>query len=354
MKKLRHLLWPFALLYGLITWLRNRMFDKGILKQTSFDIPVIALGNLSTGGTGKTPHTEFLISHLRKKYHVGMLSRGYGRKSKGFKVVDTKSEASLVGDEPLQVKRKFPETAVAVCEDRETGIPFLLAEYPETQVILLDDAFQHRRVKAGLYILLSRWDNPFTRDYILPVGNLREGRAGYKRADIIILSKSPEGLSLSQQEECKKEIRPLAFQNIFFSHLTASSPLHISGGPVADSWQSIWKEKKLILFSAIAGGSEWGLQYERHFSETVERISFFDHHRFSRHDISLLEKAIKRHGPENCVVLTTEKDAMRIVGLKDFPEMYYFPVRVEFGMSEEGFAGLIDDFVQHTLSGDAT
>jgi tetraacyldisaccharide 4'-kinase len=189
------LLFPFSILYGWITSIRNFLFDKGIFKSYSFDIPIIAVGNLSVGGTGKTPQIEYLIRLLSPNYKIAILSRGYKRKSKGFVLADPTSNAEILGDEPFQIYQKFPNTIVAVDADRKNGIENLLVLNEKPDVILLDDAFQHRKVKAGFYILLTGYDDLFYSDFILPAGNLRESRSGAKRANVIIITKCPKDIS---------------------------------------------------------------------------------------------------------------------------------------------------------------
>ncbi|HNP32738.1 MAG TPA: tetraacyldisaccharide 4'-kinase, partial [Flavobacterium sp.] len=206
MNLLRKLLFPFAILYGFITSLRNFLFDKGILKSHSFDIPVIAVGNLNVGGTGKTPQIEYLIRLLSPKYKVATLSRGYKRKSKGFVLADANSNAEILGDEPFQYYKKFPNIQIAVDADRKNGIEQLLKQSSKPEVILLDDAFQHRKVRAGFYILLTAYDDLFCDDFMLPTGNLRESRSGAKRANVIIVTKCPSNITEVEQEKIREKL----------------------------------------------------------------------------------------------------------------------------------------------------
>ncbi len=203
---LRYLLFPFAILYGFITSIRNFLYDKGIFKSYSFDIPIIAVGNLSVGGTGKTPQIEYLIRLLSPNYKIATLSRGYKRKSKGYVLADVTSTAEILGDEPFQMHQKFPNIKVAVDADRKNGIENLLKLDDKPELILLDDAFQHRKVKAGFYIMLSAYDDLFYNDFILPTGNLRESKSGAKRADIIVITKCPKDLSDITQKIIKEKI----------------------------------------------------------------------------------------------------------------------------------------------------
>ena len=207
MNLLRKILFPFAILYGLITSFRNFLFDKGILKSYSFDLPIIAVGNLSVGGTGKTPQIEYLIRLLSDNYKVATLSRGYKRKSEGFVLADKNANAEILGDEPFQFYQKFPNVQVAVDANRKNGIEQLLNQNEKPEIILLDDAFQHRKVKAGYYILLTAYNDLYADDYILPTGNLRESRSGAKRANIVIVTKCPANLSLDKQNTIKKKLK---------------------------------------------------------------------------------------------------------------------------------------------------
>jgi tetraacyldisaccharide 4'-kinase len=355
MKKLRHLLWPFAVIYWLITALRNLLYDKGVFKQSRFDLPVIAIGNLNTGGTGKTPHVEYLIRILTETYQVAMLSRGYGRKTKGFCVVSENSTARDAGDEPLQVKRKFPQTGVGVCEDRETGIPLLLSEYPDTRLVLLDDAFQHRRVRAGLYILLTSFHDPFPQDFILPVGNLREDKRGCKRADIIVVTKCPMDITEKEKAEIKRLFELEPGQKLFLSRFQRGEPRTIDGNILPGTWKAEWKTRKLIIFSAIAGGTRWAKPYEGYFQQTADRITFRDHHRFSVYDVDILKRSLAKFGQDNCVVLTTEKDAMRLKGLTgDIPNIFYFPISVEMPEDAEAFLARISQYLDESRFRNAT
>ncbi len=219
LKYLKYLLYPFSLLYGLIMWLRNRLYDTSVLTAVEFDVPVIAVGNLSMGGTGKTPHVEYLIKLLKDLYPVATLSRGYQRSTKGYVLANAQTTANDIGDEPMQFHQKFPDIKVCVGEERMLAIPQLLGEAPDTRVILLDDAFQHRSVKPGLNVLITDYSRRFTKDHVVPFGYLRENRKGYKRADLIIVSKCPPGLSTAAARKIREEIKPLPGQQLYFTCL---------------------------------------------------------------------------------------------------------------------------------------
>ncbi len=225
MPKVRKLLYPFSLLYGSVTYLRNKFYDKGFFKSHSYEIPVIAVGNLSVGGTGKTPMVEYLIELLKQDRKVATLSRGYKRSSKGFHLLQGSETAAEVGDEPLQFKNKFPEVLVAVDESRSHGIEQLLQNSTPPDLILLDDAFQHRKVKAGLYILLTPYQKLYSNDLVLPAGDLREPKAGAKRADIVIVTKCPENFSEKEEKKVASKLKLQERQQLYFSSINYSEEL---------------------------------------------------------------------------------------------------------------------------------
>jgi tetraacyldisaccharide 4'-kinase len=216
---LRKILFPFAILYGLITAIRNWFYDKGFLKSHSFSVPVIAVGNLSVGGTGKTPKIEYLIRLLSPNYKIAVLSRGYKRKSSGFLLAEYSSTAESLGDEPFQLHQKFPTIQVAVDANRKNGIERLLALQNKPDIILLDDAFQHRKVKAGFYILLTAFNDLYPDDFILPTGNLRESRSGAKRANIVVVTKCPPTLPEADQNQIRKKLNLSEHQQLYFSSI---------------------------------------------------------------------------------------------------------------------------------------
>ncbi|MGZ3952223.1 MAG: tetraacyldisaccharide 4'-kinase, partial [Flavisolibacter sp.] len=228
MKSFRVLLLPFAILFWLAVVVRNWLYDKRIIKSISFGLPLICVGNLSVGGTGKSPMVEYLVKHLKSRFKVATLSRGYKRKTKGYALAANESTAIDIGDEPMQFHLKFPDIPVAVGEERLDAIPQLLHDHPETQAIILDDAFQHRLVNAGLNILLTEYGNLFTRDFFLPTGDLRDQRKSYKRAQVIVVTKCKQDLSQEEKDEIIKEINPLAHQKIFFTCISYGTPYHLT------------------------------------------------------------------------------------------------------------------------------
>ncbi len=317
MKFLRLLLFPIVPVYYVITWFRNIMYDKGWRTSKSYDLPVICVGNLSTGGTGKTPMVEYLIRLLKEDVKLATLSRGYGRKSTGFVLGNPTSNAESLGDEPFQFYNKFSEDVlVAVDANRQEGISKLLNTKPKPDVIVLDDAFQHRKVKAGLNILLTTYNNIYTKDFVLPTGNLREPKSGAKRADLIVVTKCPTDLSESDKQNIITEIQPLSNQHVFFSSISYGEYVVTETNKVAINQLPSFK-----LVTGIANAKPLVAFLEKN-NLNFEHIEFKDHHLFTSSEIEYLSKY-------KCII-TTEKDYMR---LKTEPslmgKLYYLPIKTE-------------------------
>ena len=335
MKLLRFLLFPFAVLYRVITGLRNVAFNRGWLKSTAFEVPVICVGNLSVGGTGKSPHIEYLARLLKGEHRVATLSRGYGRSTSGFLLVREDSEAQAVGDEPLQFKAKFPELTVAVDEQRVRGIHTLLQSEQPPSVVLLDDAFQHRKAKAGFNVLLTTFQAPYYRDYLLPTGNLREGRSGARRAHCIVVTKCPPSLTEAEQKRIRAAIAPHTGQEVYFSSYAYANPVGInSSSPRMDLEGLKAGNYSVVLLTGIAQAGplvETLKQYSAHF----EHLKYPDHHAYTVADLQKLRKIFDNIAGHQKVVITTEKDAMRLrepslaSSLSDLP-VYALPIAVEF------------------------
>ncbi len=332
MNILRKFLLPFSLIYWFITGIRNKLYDFGILQSTSFSTPVITIGNLSVGGTGKTPMIEYLIGLLLPQYSTATLSRGYGRKTKGFYLLKGNETAEIAGDEPLQFKLKYPDAIVAVDENRRRGIKKIINVF-SPEVILLDDAFQHRRVKAGLNILLSTYEDLFISDFILPAGNLRETAGGAKRADIIVITKCPPDLSQVEELEIKRELRLSESQQVYFSFINYSSEI-INTNHSLPLNEILFKE--VLLITGIANPKPL-VNFLKKSEVVFEHKNFPDHHNFS-------EKDIKRF-LEAEFVLTTEKDFMRLRDKVNHPNLYYIPIRSEFLSEGSNFDLTIKNFV---------
>ncbi|MEZ5199551.1 MAG: tetraacyldisaccharide 4'-kinase [Bacteroidales bacterium] len=326
------ILFPFSLVYGLITFFRNKLFDWGILPAKSFPFPVISVGNLSVGGTGKSPHVEYLIRLLQNNYSVATLSRGYKRKTKGFVLADENTTVAELGDEPLQFCSKFENIKVAVDEKRKRGISKLKIQFPETEVVLLDDAFQHRYVKPGLSILLTDFHRLYINDYPLPTGNLREFRNGAKRADIIIVTKTSKVLSPITRQRLFEEIKPLPRQKLYFSYIDHGKFTPLPGIDFVPE-----KKKKYYSILLVAGiANTYPLEfYLRKVCEELEILTFPDHHQYTSKDIIHIIETFDNIVSRNKIIVTTEKDSMRfaqngiINKLVRYP-MCYVPIEIKF------------------------
>ncbi|MDI1256384.1 MAG: tetraacyldisaccharide 4'-kinase [Flavobacterium sp.] len=331
---LRKILFPFAVLYGWITAFRNFLFDKGILKSYSFDIPVIAVGNLSVGGTGKTPQIEYLIRLLSPNYKIATLSRGYKRQTKGFILAGADDDAKTLGDEPFQYHQKFPEIQVAVDADRKNGIAQLLSQNQKPDVILLDDAYQHRKVKAGFYILLTSYGELYADDFMLPTGNLRESRSGAKRANIIIVTKCPENLVVAEQSEIRKKLNITQNQELFFSYVNYDDYVFSENNTIA---VTEIKEKNKLLIAGIAKPKPF-FDYLKGANDEI--LKFPDHHDFKETDIADIKiKAL------NKTVITTEKDYVRLKGSIPEAQLFYLPIKSQFLSNVTFFDLTIKDFI---------
>ncbi len=329
---LRKILLPFAVLYGLVMRLRNFLYDQGFLKSYRFDLPIIAVGNLSMGGTGKTPQIEYLIRLLSGKYHVATLSRGYKRQSNGFLLADVHATAALLGDEPFQFYQKFPNIRVAVDADRKNGIEQLLALDEIPDVILLDDAFQHRRVKAGFYILLTAYGDLFSDDFTLPAGNLREPKFGAKRANMIIVTKCPESISDLAMENIRRKLK--AIQPVYFSTIAYDDSVYSRDNIVPVN--EIRDQQKLLL-AGIAKPEPF-FAYLQGENDTVLRFS--DHHHFTETDlINIKEKA------QDKMIVTTEKDYVRLKGQLPAAQLFYLPIKTSFVQDQLNFDQTILNYV---------
>lgn len=302
----RVFLYPFALLYGAIVWLRNRMYDAQFFSSIGFSVPVITIGNLSTGGTGKTPHVEYLVRLLQYQFRVATMSRGYKRHTQGFLVADEKTNALRIGDEPMQYHLKFPELVVSVAEERMIGIPALLQARPNVDVIILDDAYQHRSVKAGLSILITDYSRPFYTDHILPFGSLREGRSAAGRANVIIVSKCPQDLSRTKAQEIINHIAPLPHQRVFFTGIEYMNPYNFFTNE-----EVYIGDKNAVLVCGIAR-PEPLVAFLKQFTGDVHVLSYKDHHYFVSADLEEIKTAYQNWNLENKIIVTTEKDAARL------------------------------------------
>ncbi|MBI9033547.1 MAG: tetraacyldisaccharide 4'-kinase [Bacteroidales bacterium] len=344
---LRLLLFPFSILYGLIVRVRNLLFDWKLLKQQQFDVPIIAVGNLSVGGTGKTPHIEYLIRILKDSCSIASLSRGYGRKTKGFLLANDEHDFKDIGDEPSQFHHKFKDLTVAVDENRCRGISQLLELENKPDVILLDDAFQHRYVKPGLTILLTDFHKIYTEDYLLPTGTLREPVSGARRADVIIVTKTPRIFSPLLKRYLEEKLQVTDHQKLYFSYIKYGDLLPFS--KAALPIQS-FNFKSILLFSGIANTYPLENYCKKH-CEDLLNINFADHYQYKISDIESIKRQYEELRGTNKVIITTEKDAMRLFEpeikllLDDIP-VYYLPIEVALhDNAEEEFEQTILNYV---------
>lgn len=351
LKSFRVLLLPVSLLYWLVILIRNWLYDKNISRSTSFGLPVICIGNLSVGGTGKSPMVEYMIAGLKDKFRIATLSRGYKRRTKGYSLANDNTTALDIGDEPMQFHTKFPDIPVAVGEERIVAIPLLLHDRPDTQVIILDDAFQHRAIKAGLNILLTDYNNLFTRDFYLPTGDLRDLRSSYKRADIIVVTKCKPGLSRKEAHEVQQEIGLLDHQQLFFTSFAYGKPYHIS----TRVQQELNKDTEVLLVAGIANPAPLKKMLEE-CSKTYYMNHFPDHHIFTIDDLKEIKKRFERIESANKMILTTEKDAMRLMKFKEeintLP-FFVIPVKHRF-LFDSGsvFDSSVNKFIENFKSQD--
>lgn len=346
LKSFRILLLPFALLYWLGIGVRNWLYDRNIFKSTSFGLPLICVGNLSVGGTGKSPMVEFLVRLLKDKYNVATLSRGYKRKTKGYALAQADTTALEIGDEPMQFHLKFPDVPVAVGEERMDAIPQLLHDRPETQAIILDDAFQHRAIKAGLNILLTDYNNLFSRDFYLPTGDLRDLKSSYKRAEVMVVTKCKPGLSETERQKLVKELNPLPGQQVFFTTIEYGQLYHITNG---QSFQ-LKPETEVLLVTGIVNPRPLKKLLEEH-SNSYQMQQYPDHHIFTIDDLRDIITRFRNMDAPGKIILTTEKDAVRLVKftneLEELP-LYVLPVSHRFLFDgEEAFSKLVTGFINN-------
>jgi tetraacyldisaccharide 4'-kinase len=346
LKSFRVLLLPFAILFWFAVVIRNWLYDKKIIKSVSFGLPLICVGNVAVGGTGKSPMVEYLVKHLKSRFKVATLSRGYKRKTKGYALAKNETTAIDIGDEPMQFHLKFPDVPVAVGEERLDAIPQLLHDRPDTQAIILDDAFQHRIVNAGLNILLTDYNNLFTRDFFLPTGDLRDQRSSSRRAQVIIVTKCKNDLTDEERKKIVKEISPLPHQHVFFTCISYGTPYHIT----KRDFRFFDERTEVLLVAGIANPRPLKTFLEERI-EAYYMMSFSDHHIFSMQDWKDIQKRFDGIQAEKKIILTTEKDAMRL--LKYSEEMngmpfYVLPIEHKFLFHQENeFNDIVIRFIQN-------
>lgn len=346
------LLAPLTGLYALIIALRNLLYQRKFFRSTSFDIPVINVGNLSTGGTGKTPHVDYLIHLLKQSYPIGVLSRGYRRKTSGYLEVIPNHTAKDVGDEPLLTKWKHPDITVAVSESRALGIPSLASNKKENFVVLLDDAFQHRSVRPGLNILLTPYDDLYVNNFLLPIGNLREFKSGADRADIIIVSHAPQNLHAAQKKLISDKLEVKSHQKLFFSFVQYLQMYQV----FQEVFEHITppKNSQILVVSGIANNLRMLNFLESQFDQVYKR-SFADHHNFALHDIESIIVTYNDIPGKDKYLVTTEKDLTRLIPFRDIfnkagIKVLCLPIKVNFAKEEKlKFDKTIHFFIERTL-----
>ncbi len=342
---IRLLLFPIALLYGLIIKLRNWLYNKKYFKSVAFNLPVINVGNLSVGGTGKSPMVEFLIKQLQDENNLAILSRGYGRKTKGYILASKNSTASEIGDEPFMYYQQFPQVKVAVGEERILAVPKLLQDAADINVIILDDAFQHRAIQPSINIVLTDYSNLYSNDYFLPTGNLRDERNSAKRANIIIVTKCPLGLNVEEKLSIEKKLQIKKEQPLFFSTIEYTALKSI----ISDHTINLNNTFSVLLVTGIANPKPIeNLLLDKNIK--FKKITFADHHNFKLEDIKKIESTFSALTTANKIIITTQKDAVRLINFKekisDLP-IYILPLEIKFLFSEEAkFVKIIKNHIK--------
>ncbi len=332
------ILYPLSLIYGLIIICRNYLYAIKLFKSVKFQIPVLSVGNITVGGTGKTPHTEYLIKLLKNDFNVAFLSRGYKRNTHGFILATAHSSAKIIGDEPCQVKRKFPDLTVAVDSDRVNGIKMLIEKIPETEIIVLDDAFQHRRVSPDINILLVDYNKPIYRDNLLPYGLLREPASQKKRADIIIVTKIPENITEKDKRLFTNNMEIHSNQTIYFTYINYGQPLPVFDNIIKERYINFADNNlSVLLVSGIANPKPMITKLSEIY-KTVLPVTYPDHYSYSQDDINNIIRKYNLLQGTSKVIVTTEKDAARLLPFnfkENIPEdWYYIPIEVKFSTNE--------------------
>lgn len=337
----RWYLYPFSLLYHLGTFFRNLMYDWGIFRSTKFRTPIINVGNLSVGGSGKSPMVMYLADLLSKNFRTGVLSRGYGRTTRGYGVVNYDSTYTTVGDEAMQLFQRFKNKfVIGVCENRVLGAKKLINDM-DLDVLILDDAYQHRSIKAGLNILMTDYNDPYFQDFILPAGDLRESRSNMKRAQIIMVSKCPANITEEKKQYYISRIRPKAYQKVFFSTINYDEVVVSPTKNLPDNNLAYYD---ILVITGIANPTPF-IKHLNRFAKKITHLKYKDHHNFTEKDIAKIAQEYKKLGSYK-LILTTEKDFARLKTfdyLKD--KLYYWPINVEIDKTQE-FNKLIISYVR--------
>lgn len=339
------LLFPLTMWYAVGVAVRNFFYAAGLKKQTAPHVTTIGVGNLATGGTGKTPHVEYLLRLLADKYPTAMLSRGYRRKSKGFVLDDSSHAVGMLGDEPAMIARKFPQVQVAVCERRLEGVKRLMSQN-HPKLIILDDVFQHRRITPNINILLTEYRHPYYKDLILPYGNLREFRTGRGRAGIVIVTKCPERLNPVEKHNIIHDLGLQNYQKVFFSYLKYGRPTTFDGVPADIDLHCM---DSVLAVTGIASPEPLLAELRRH--TKVIHLAFPDHHDFTRSDVERINSAFGEIPGNNKVIITTEKDSVRLQGFTGDLPVYYIPIEVVFHKEKDlDFDQIVESSVRENIS----
>ncbi len=334
------ILLPLSKIYGVVTAVRNLCYNCNIIKSYSFDVPVVCIGNLAVGGTGKTPHTEYVVAALRDRFNIGILSRGYKRHTSGFVAATPQSTPNDIGDEPYQIYHKFGrKITVCVCEDRVAGIKRMLADDPSLNMIVLDDAFQHRRVKPDIAIVLTEYNRPYFNDKMLPYGRLRESAKNITRADIVIVTKCPNNIRPIDIRTFGKNLNLIPDQGLFYSRLAYEQTRPVFGGTPIRLDQLTTNDAVLVI-AGIANPKPF-VRYVKSFDAHVKVNIFDDHHNYTRHDLELITERYNSLQGARKIIVTTEKDAVRLLNNPYFPKalkgaLMYVPVHVDIMHTEPG------------------
>ena len=321
-KLLTGLLTPASWLYGFAVYLRNKLFDKHLIRQVEFDIPVICVGNLTVGGTGKTPHVEYLLNNLASRYNIGVISRGYKRRTKGYVLANAKSTPDTIGDEPCLFYQKFSRIVkVAVCENRVEGVKRLLKDFPDINLVILDDAYQHRYIKPKVSILLTDFYHPIANDHLLPLGTLREGIRGVNRADFVVVTKCPEEMKPIDYRLLVKGMDLMSYQTPYFSRYVYRDikPVFPDDAPYRASLDELTGDDAVLLITGIANPRQFVLHFKS-FSFLKRVAHYPDHHDFSRKDVEEIARRFEQLQGSRKIIVTTEKDAMRLLSNPYYPQ----------------------------------
>ena len=332
---MRFLLYPFSYIYYIITTIRNLLYDYKIFKSKNHRVPVICVGNLSMGGTGKTPHTDYIAKIFQKSYKPAIISRGYGRKTSNFKYVELNSDPIDTGDEPLMLKNKNPKIIVTVNNNRNKAVDKILNDHPETDIILLDDGYQHRKIQASIYILITPFHNLYYKNHLLPYGTLRESKKEAKRADIILISNSPNKILDTTRNNIVKSINPKKHQSVYFSSIKYLN--YISLRDNSELKKENYKDYSITLVTGIASNKKI-LEYLKKQHNDISILNFPDHHNYNKKDIHKILSIHIKHKNRKKLILTTEKDATKIkkfLSLIGSHRIYYIPMEITISKQKD-------------------